>query len=154
MRMIEEIKADIRAVSTEGRPFACSPYSFETWKDWRITRLKAELLDALEHDGRCVILPNIPYNKTLYWLWGDEIMPVRYRGIRGGCIGDDKKYHVTCRMVTTKLRSFPYYFRGIYRGLNQYPAGDERMFYSDDIGKNIFLTRAEADKKLKEAQQK
>lgn len=110
----------------------------------------AELAQA-KRDGRCVVLPNIPYNKTLYWIWDDEIMPVLYRGINGGCIDADKKYRVTCNMVTKKLRTFTRYFRGRYDGINGYPAGDKRMFYADDIGKTVFLTHQAAEAALKGA---
>ena len=102
---------------------------------------------AAEEDGRLVTMPDIPYNKTMYWIWGDEIMPVRYKGIRGGTVTKDGAYHVSCNMATKKPRSFPYTYRG-KKGVNTYPAGDKRMFYADDIGKIVFLTRAEAEKAL------
>ena len=52
----------------------------------------------------------------------------------------DKKYHVTCRMTTKKDRTF------CHRGRDfTYNAGDERMFYADDLGKTVFLTREAAE---------
>lgn len=114
-----------------------------------LDRLK-EICNA-ERDGRCVVLPSIPYNKTLYWIWGDEIMPVHYRGIHGGCVTKDGVYHVSCDMVTKKPRSFPYIYRG-KAGINTYPAGNERMFYADDIGKTVFLTLPEAEAALNKSE--
>jgi hypothetical protein len=102
-----------------------------------IDRLSAAL-------DRAVVLPDIPYNKTLYWIWGDMIMPVRYRGIRGGCVTEDGKFHVSCDMVTKKPRTFKStYRRKPYE--HTYPAGDQRGFYADDVGKTVFLARAQAE---------
>lgn len=105
-----------------------------------------ELAEA-DKDGRCAVLPNIPHNKTLYWVWGDEIMPVHYKGIRGGTVTKDGKYRVSCNMTTKKPRSFAHtYRRKPYT--NTVQAGNERMFYADDIGKIVFLTREAAEKAL------
>ena len=104
---------------------------------------RIEEICKAEKEGRLVVLPEIKINKTLYWIWGNEIMPVLYKGIRGGCIGEDKKYHVSCNMITKKDRTF------VHRGKSfTYKAGDKRCFYSDDIGKTVFLTREQALKAL------
>ena len=101
-----------------------------------------DLLKA-EADGRLVVLLDIPKNKTLYWLWGDEIMPVRYKGIHHGCVEKKGIYHVVCRMATKKPRTFTYRKKDF-----TYPTGDERWFYADDVGKTVFLTRKAAEKAL------
>lgn len=106
-----------------------------------------ELAEA-DKDGRCMILPRIPYNKTLYWIWGSEIMPVLYKGIRGGTVTKGGVYHVSCDMTTKKPRQFQHTYRG-KPYTNTYPAGDKRMFYADDFGKTVFLTREAAEAALK-----
>ena len=90
--------------------------------------------------GKLIELLDIPLNKTLYWLWGDEIMPVRYKGINGGFVGKEKKFHVTYRMTTKKERSFPYTWHR-KRGINTIPAGD--------VGRTVFFTREAAENALK-----
>lgn len=95
-------------------------------------------------EGRLVALPNIPKNKTLYWLWGSEIMPVRYRGINGGCVDKSGAYHVTCNMITKKPRTFKHGKRDF-----TYPAGDKRMFYMEHIGKSVFFDRKAAVEAIK-----
>jgi len=94
--------------------------------------------------GKLIELLDIPLNKTLYWLWGNEIMPVRYKGINGGFVGKDKKFHVTYRMATKKERSFPYTWHR-KRGINTIPAGNERFFCEGDMGKSIFVARKDAE---------
>jgi len=94
-------------------------------------------------EGRLMILPNIKLYKTLYWIWGDEIMPVKYMGIHHGTVDKAGKYHVVCRMLTKKDRTFH------HRGKPfTYKAGNERWFYVDDIGKTVFLSREEVDKAI------
>lgn len=98
-----------------------------------------------EAEGRLVVLPNIKKYKTLYWLWGDMIMPVRYWGIIGGTTrARDGKFHVTCEMRTKKSRDF----HKERRETHTVPAGKSRYFYADDIGKTVFLTRNEAEASL------
>ena len=160
MRTIEDIKADMKYAESHVNDWCNGDRAMQDENLVEYYALKAELFDAItesipldrlteicdaEREGRCVVLPNIPHNKTLYWLWGDEIMPVRYKGISGGCIGDDKKYHVTCKMSTKKDREF-------IHGKNTYTykTGDLRRFYFDDFGKTVFLTREAAEQALKE----
>lgn len=100
-------------------------------------------------EGKIIALMQMPLGKTLYWLWGDEIMPVRYKGINGGFMGKDKKFHVTYRMTTKKERSFPYTWHR-KRGINTIPVGNERFFCGGDISKTVFLTREAAEAALKE----
>jgi hypothetical protein len=100
-----------------------------------------QIIDA-DRDGRLIVLPSINLYKTLYWIWGDEIMPVKYMGLRYGTVAKGE-YHVVCRMITKKDRTF--YHRG---KLFTYKAGDELFFFTDDIGKTVFLTRKEAEKAL------
>jgi hypothetical protein len=103
-----------------------------------------ELFQAAE-DGKIVELPSIKLYKTLYWIWGDEIMPVKYMGIHHGTVDKTGKYHVVCRMHIKKDRTFFHNKRSF-----TYEAGDERWFYADDIGKTVFLTREAAEAALKE----
>lgn len=109
--------------------------------------LLPELFQATD-EGKIVELLDIMLNKTLYWLWGDEIMPVRYKGINGGFVDKSKKFHVSYRMTTKKERSFPYTWHR-KRGINTIPAGNERFFCEGDIGKTVFLTREAAETTLK-----
>ena len=106
-----------------------------------------ELFQAAD-EGKIVELLDIPLNKTLYWLWGDEIMPVRYKGINGGFVDKNKKFRVTYRMITKKERSFPYTWHR-KRGINTIPAGNERLFCEQDIGKIVFWGREAAEAALK-----
>lgn len=102
-----------------------------------------EYKDA-EEQGLLIKLPEIKLYKTLYWIWGNEIMPVKYMGIHHGCVDEFKKYHVVCRMHTKKDRTFIHGKKSF-----TYKTGDERYFYVDDIGKTVFLTREEAEEALK-----
>ena len=106
----------------------------------------AELV-AAKQDNRLAVLPDIKLYKTLYWIWGGEIMPVKYMGVRGGCVDSNGNYHVNCRMKTLKDRTF---LHSVHRKPREfsYKAGDERYFYADDLGKTIFLTREEAEAAL------
>lgn len=115
-------------------------------------KLIPEVLQA--HDeGKIVELLDIPMNKTLYWIWGNEIMPIRYKGINGGFVDKNKKFHITYRMTTKKERKFPYTWHR-KPGVNTIPAGNERFFCEGDICKSIFLTRSAAEKALKEREKK
>lgn len=94
-----------------------------------------------------LIVPEIPKNKTLYWIWGDEIMPVTYKRITSCVVANDGKPHIKCEMVTKKDRTF---IRTYRRKPIEYvlKKGDKRYFYADDIGKIIFLTQLEAEEAL------
>ena len=111
-------------------------------------KLKSENLtaDEMQEQGRLIELPNITKNKTLYWIWGNEIMPVQYKGISGGCVDKVNQFHITCKMVTKKPRTFQH-----NRRYFTYGKGDVRYFYADNIGKSIFLTKEDAEKKLAES---
>lgn len=50
MRKIEEIKAELTEIELLNCPRACEEESFFNWKDWKIKRLKSELLDALTNE--------------------------------------------------------------------------------------------------------
>lgn len=111
-----------------------------------IFRLREELKgyrDA-EKQGLLIRMPDIKLYKTLYWIWGNEVMPVKYMGIHHGCLDESKKYHVVCRMHTKKDRTF---IRG--KKSITFKTGDERYFYADDIGKTVFFTREAAAEALK-----
>lgn len=112
------------------------------YEDSGLSPEEVQELAKAKEEGRLVVLPNIKLYKTLYWIWGDEIMPVKYKGVHHGCI-DEGKYHVVCRMTTKKPRTFVHRKKEF-----TYPAGNERWFYADDIGKTVFLTREEAEKAL------
>ena len=101
-------------------------------------------------EGKIFELLDIPLNKTLYWIWGNEIMPVRYKGVNGGFVDKGKKFHVTYRMTTKKERSFLHTWHR-KRGIHTIPAGNERFFCEKDVGKTVFLAREAAEKALREA---
>ena len=105
--------------------------------------------EDLDEKGRLLIVPKIKKNKTLYWVWGNEIMPVLFKRITS-CVVDDKgNPHIMCEMETKKDRTFvsSYKRKPIEYTLK---AGDKRYFYSGDIGKTVFLTREDAEAALKE----
>ncbi len=104
--------------------------------------------EDLEEQGRMLIVPKIQKNKTLYWIWGDEIMPVTYKRITSCVVSDDGKPHIMCEMVTKKDRTFVQTRR---RKLVEYTfkKGEKRYFYADNIGKTVFITKSEAEEALK-----
>lgn len=105
--------------------------------------------EDLDEKGRLLIVPKIKKNKTLYWVWGNEIMPVLFKRITS-CVVDDKgNPHIMCEMETKKDRTFVSSYK---RKPVEYSfkAGDKRYFYSEDIGKTVFLTREDAEAALKE----
>ena len=102
-----------------------------------------ELAEA-ERDGRLIVLPQIKRNKTLYWIWGNEIMPVQYKGISNGHVNKKTKIlSVIGKMETKKPRTFIHGHRSA-----TIPAGSERFFKTEDLGETIFLTREEAEASL------
>ena len=103
----------------------------------------------LEEQGLLIKLPSIPKNKTLYWIWGKEIMPVQFKGISHGAFNKKKEFHILCKMATKKDRTFT---NG--KAESTYKKGDIRYFYADEIGKTIFLTQEEAEKALEEMEGK
>lgn len=115
---------------------------------YKIAVNKLAAYEDAEEQGRLVILPDIKRNRTLYWIWAGEIMPVTYRGISHGNVRDGK-FYVYCNMKTKKPRTF----RGKYGKKivdTVIPSGNKRVFSHDDIGKTIFLTREEAERALAE----
>ena len=113
----------------------------------KMYRKLAEYED-LEEKGRLLIVPKIKKNKTLYWVWGNEIMPVLFKRITDWAVDDKGKPHIMCEMETKKDRTFVSSYK---RKPVEYAfkAGDKRYFYSEDIGKTVFLTREEAEAALK-----
>ena len=105
--------------------------------------------EDLEEQGLLIKLPSIPKNKTLYWIWGKEIMPVQFKGISHGAFNKKKEFHILCKMATKKDRTFT---NG--KAESTYKKGDIRYFYADEIGKTIFLTREEAEKAFKGMEEK
>lgn len=93
--------------------------------------------EELEEQGLLIKLPPITKEDTLYWIWGDKIMPVKLEEIDTG---------VTYKMTTKEDRTFT----KINGGKFTYEKGNVRFFYSDDFGKTVFLTREEAEKALEE----
>lgn len=105
--------------------------------------------EDLEERGQILIVPQIKKNKTLYWIWGDEIMPVLFKRITSCVVDNMGNPHVMCEMTTKKSRTFiQTYKRKPVE--HTFKAGDKRYFYSEDIGKIIFFTREEAEAALKE----
>jgi len=103
--------------------------------------------ENLSRQARTIVLPDIKKGKTLYWIWGDMVMPVLYWGVCYGCVTKDKKFHITCEMRTKKSRDFPFTDRGKPR-THTYEKGNRRIFYADDIGKYVFFTKKEAEDAL------
>lgn len=105
--------------------------------------------ESLEEQGRMLIVPQIPRNKTLYWIWGDEIMPIIYKRIRGCMVDNDGKPHIACEMVTKRDRTFVEAYRK-KTVEHTFKKGEKRYFYADNIGKTIFFTQKEAKEALRE----
>lgn len=105
--------------------------------------------EGLEERGQILIVPQIKKNKTLYWIWGDEIMPVLFKRITSCVVDDGGNLHVMCEMTTKKDRTFVHTYRR-KNTEHTFKAGDKRYFYSEDIGRTVFFTREEAKTVLKE----
>lgn len=104
--------------------------------------------EDLEEQGKVLIVPEIPKNKTLYWIWGDKIMPVTYKRITSCVVDDDGKPHIMCEMVTKKDRTFVETYRR--KPIEHtFKKGDKRYFYADEIGKTVFLKQDQAEEALK-----
>lgn len=103
-----------------------------------IEYLKKELnkYKDLEKQGRLIKLPPVTEGKTLYWIWGNEIMPVICRGIDKG---------ITYRMTTKRDRTFTKLDGTPFT----YEKGDTRFFYAKDFGETVFFTKQEAENALK-----
>lgn len=93
--------------------------------------------EQLEEQGLLIKLPPIKTGDTLYWIWGDQIMPVKCRGI-------DRD--VGYKMTTKEDRAFNKFDGTPF----VYEKGDIRYFYAKDFGKTVFTTQKEAEKALKE----
>lgn len=115
-------------------------------------RERLKYYEDLEEQGKLLIVPQIPKNKTLYWIWGEEIMPVTYKRITSCVVDDCGNPHIMCEMRTKKDRTFIHTYK---RKITEtaFKAGDKRYFYSEDIGKTIFFTREKAEAALKEMQE-
>ncbi len=117
---------------------------------WAMADLRERLkeYEDLEEQGRMLIVPDIPKNKTLYWIWENEIIPVTYKRITSCVVADDGRPHIMCEMVTKKDRTYVQTYR---RKLveHTFKKGDKVYFYADNLGKTVFLTRAEATEALK-----
>lgn len=105
--------------------------------------------EEMEEQHQILIVPKIKKNKTLYWIWGNEIMPVLFKRITSCVVDDNGNPHVMCEMETKKDRTFVYAYRR-KPVENTFKAGDKRYFYSDDLGKTIFSEKEAAEKALKE----
>lgn len=105
--------------------------------------------EEMEEQGRILIVPQIKKNKTLYWIWGNEIMPVLFKRITSCVVDGNGKPHVMCEMGTKKDRTFVHTYRRKPVECTV-KAGDKRYFYSEDIGKTVFLEKEAAEKALKE----
>lgn len=103
----------------------------------------------LEEQGQILIVPQIKKNKTLYWIWEEEIMPVLFKRITSCVVDNNGKPHVMCEMTTKRNRTIVYTYRR-KAVEHTFRAGDKRYFYSEDIGKTIFLTKKKAEAALKE----
>ncbi len=102
----------------------------------------AEYEDLYEQ-GRLLIVPKIKRNKTLYWIWGNEIMPVLFKRITSCVVDGDGNPHVKCEVALKKDRTFVYTYRR--KPVEHiFKAGEKRYFYSEHIGQTVFLTREKA----------
>ena len=106
----------------------------------------------LEEQGLILRVPQIKKGKTLYWIWGDEIVPVLFRRITSCVVDNNGNPHVMCEMATKKDRTFVHTYRRKIVA-HTFKAGDKRYFYSEDIGKSVFLTKEEAETALKELEE-
>lgn len=120
-------------------------WALKKYEDTGLTSEQIIEYQRAKEEGRLHIIPNIKLYKTLYWIWGGEIMPVKYFGINGGCIDGKGKFRITCEMRTKKERTFIHKKKDIV-----IKKGDARYFYADDIEKDVFLSRKEAEAKLAE----
>lgn len=109
--------------------------------------------EKMEDNGQILMVPQIKKNKTLYWIWGDEIMPVLFKRITSCVVDDNGKPHVMCEMTTKKDRIFVQTYRR-KSVEHTFKAGDKRYFYSEDIGKTVFIEKEDAEKALKEMEGK
>lgn len=105
--------------------------------------------EDLEEQGMLLKVPQIKKNKTIYWIWEDEIMPVLFKRITSCVVDNNGNPHVMCEMITKKDRTFVHTYRR-KPVKHTFKAGDKRYFYSEDLGKTIFLTKEAAEKALKE----
>lgn len=121
----------------------------EMYKIMRHLAEKLKEYEDLDEQGRLLIVPKIKKNKTLYWVWGDEIMPVIFKRITSCVVDDSGNPHVMCEMITKKSRTFVHTYRR-KSVEHTFKAGDKRYFYSEDIGKTVFLKKEAAEKALKE----
>ncbi len=143
--------ADGKLIVCEEERLLCSYGIITKDEMYKIMRHLAEKLaeyEDLEEQGSILIVPKISKNKTLYWIWGDEIMPVTYKRITSCVVADDGKPHIMCEMVTKKDRTFVKTYKGKLVE-HTFKKGDKRYFYADDIGKTIFLMKSEAEEALK-----
>ncbi len=122
--------------------------STEECLEWKSVLERLAYYEDLEEQGRMLIVPDIPKNKTLYWIWENEIIPVTYKRITSCVVADDGRPHIMCEMVTKKDRTYVQTYR---RKLveHTFKKGDKVYFYADNLGKTVFLTRAEAEEALK-----
>lgn len=108
--------------------------------------------EDLEEQGQILIVPKIKKNKTLYWIWENEIMPVLFKRITSCVVDDMGNPHIMCEMTTKKDRTFIQTYRK-KPVEHTFKVGDKRYFYSEDIGKTVFLTREGAEAALKELEE-
>ena len=118
---------------------------------WSIAQClnKLQEYENLEEDGLLLKVPQIPKGKTIYWIWGDEIMPCIFKRITSCIVDYSGKVHIMCEMRTKKDRTFAHTYRRRKTEV-LIKAGDTRYFYGDEIGKIVFLSRSEAKLKLRE----
>lgn len=85
-------------------------------------------------DGRLLVIPEIKKGKTIYWIWGDVIMPCKF--IRPFVFNGGGKIETTLEVKTKKDWS-----GGTKLHPHIYKAGDTRYLKVSEIGKTVFLNR-------------
>ncbi len=68
--------------------------SVEECQEWKSVFERLAYYEDLEEQGRMLIVPDIPRNKTLYWIWENEIIPVTYKRITSCVVADDGRPHI------------------------------------------------------------
>jgi len=105
-------------------------------------------LNGLSIENRSAIFPEFKKGKTMYWIWGDKIMPVYYLGVQGVYIDPKtRQIDVVCQKKTKQDISFFYTYRG-KKMETVVKKGEIRYFYVSCLGETMFLTRKEAEEKL------
>ena len=154
MRTVEEIKANIAAVTTEVGPRACSQESMETWREWKLTGLKAELFDAMTTN---ITLDRLREICDAERSKQNEEFVVEATGSEAKHIIDLLKAETDGRCVVLPCKVGDTVREPYDNGLIDESKvqrvcieieTDTGVFGASDFGKTVFLTRSEAEAAL------